>query len=304
MIDQELRECLPNVFILGAAKAGTTTLFEQLRQLPEVYFPFSKEPLFFSQDPLFEKGLSWYANTFYKEAKGFPVRGDASPHYLYWGDKVAPRLAQVYDKPPKMIVLLRDPVARAYSWYWNMVREGNETLSFEEALACESERLKINRAALEKQGSMKFGYVQGSRYTAQLRPFLDTFPCENFYFILYDDLKGDPQTTLQDVLQFLGLGNGGRRFSPLQGNPAAMPRSMNLQRWLRRQSTWREWLKPLIPIKARYQMKEKLLQINLRESSYPPINPKTAIMLRDQLADEVIQLQDIIQRDLTGWLPS
>jgi hypothetical protein len=304
MIDQELRECLPNVFILGAAKAGTTTLFEQLRQLPEVYFPFSKESLFFSQDPLFEKGLSWYANTFYKEAKGFPVRGDASPHYLYWGDKVAPRLAQVYDKPPKMIVLLRDPVARAYSWYWNMVREGNETLSFEEALACESERLKINRAALEKQGSMKFGYVQGSRYATQLRPFLDTFPRENFHFILHEDLQDKLPNTMQQVLAYLGLSDEGRDFDDVQSNPSAMPRSMNLQRWLRRQSTWREWLKPVIPIKIRYRMKEKLLQMNLRESSYPPINPKTAIMLRDQLADEVIQLQDIIQRDLTGWLPS
>ena len=80
MMDSELRACLPNLFILGAAKAGTTTLFEQLRQLPYVYFPFSKEPLFFSQDALFEKGMSWYADTFYKEAKGFSVRGDASPH--------------------------------------------------------------------------------------------------------------------------------------------------------------------------------------------------------------------------------
>ena len=303
MIDQEMRECLPNLFILGAAKAGTTTLFEQLRQLPDVYFPFSKEPLFFSQDRLYEKGLSWYANTFYKEAKGYPVRGDASPHYLYWGEKAAPRLAQAYDEPPKMIVLLRDPVNRAYSWYWNMVREGNETLSFEEALACEAERLQTHQGMLEKQGSMKYGYVRGSRYATQLKPFLDSFPRENFQFILYDELKDDPQTTLQVVLQFLELENTQRRFEQVQSNPAAMPRSMNLQRWLRRQSTWREWLKPLIPIKIRYRIKEKLLQMNLRESSYPPINPKTATALREQLASEVRQLQDIIQRDLTRWLP-
>lgn len=303
MINQELRECLPNLFILGAAKAGTTTLFEQLRQLPEVYFPFSKEPLFFSQDGLYDNGLSWYANTFYKEAKGFPVRGDASPHYLYWSEKVAPRLAQAYLEPPKMIVLLRDPVARAYSWYWNMVREGNETLSFEDALAGEEERLQANWLALEKQGSMKYGYVQGSRYATQLKPFLDTFPRENFHFVLYDDLKDDLQTSLQGVLQFLELEGGQRRFDQVQGNPAAMPRSMNLQRWLRRQSTWREWLKPIIPIKARYQMKQKLMQINLRESSYPPINPKTAAALRDQLTSEVYQLQSMIQRDLRRWLP-
>jgi hypothetical protein len=303
MIDQELRECLPNLFILGAAKAGTTTLFEQLRQLPEVYFPFSKEPLFFSQDGLYQKGLSWYADTFYKEAKGFPVRGDASPHYLYWGEKVAPRLAQAYPEPPKMIVMLRDPVARAYSWYWNMVREGNETLPFEEALACEKDRLQANRTELEKQGSMKFGYVQGSRYATQLKPFLDIFPRENFHFILHEDLQESLPNTMKQVLAFLGLDVEQRHFGSLQSNPAAMPRSMTLQRWLRKQSTWREWLKPIIPIKLRYRMKEKLLQMNLRESSYPPINPETAAELRDQLADEVIQMQDIIQRDLRGWLP-
>ena len=110
---------LPNFLIIGAAKSGTTALYDLLKQHPQVYLPFDKEPLFFSRDDYFAQGAEWYAERYFKEGESFRARGEATPHYLYWAEKVAPRIARTFGgRPPKFIAIFRDPVQRAYSWYW------------------------------------------------------------------------------------------------------------------------------------------------------------------------------------------
>lgn len=294
---------LPNFFILGAAKAGTTSLHDLLKQLPEVYFPFSKEPLFFSRDSLYEKGVEWYVQTFYKNASVFPLRGDATPHYLYWSEKVAPRLHVLYPDGPKMIILLRDPAERAYSWYWNMIREGREELAFEAALQAEQDRLRENDAEFRHMGAMIFGYLRGSSYTALLAPFLKVFPKEKFHFILYEDLRNDLNHSMVKVMDFLGLPPLNREFLPVTRNVAALPRSMNFQRWLRKQSAWREQLKAILPMKFRHSIKQQLIKLNLRPAPYEKMAPEIEVYLRNLFADEILDLQDIIGRDLSAWLP-
>lgn len=297
----ERQPALPNFFILGAAKAGTTTVFALLNQLPEIYFPFAKETLFFSKDAEYNKGIPWYLQTYYPDAASFPLCGDATPHYLYWAEKVAPRLAEHFPTAPKFILLLRDPVERTYSWYWNMIREGRETLPFEQALKAEEERLHTHHTELFRQGSMIYGYVNGSHYAAQIRHYLTYFPRERFHFILNEDLRTNPETTMQDLLTFLGLPANQRQFSATTHNPASLPRSMSLQRWLHKQSSLRDRLKSVIPIQTRYAIKEKLIRLNLRATRYPPINPKTEARLRQQFDAELVQLQEIIERDLSAW---
>lgn len=294
---------LPNFFILGAAKSGTTSIYDLLKQYPQVYFPFSKEPMFFSQDALYTQGLGWYTKNFYAEAEVYPWRGDATPHYLYWGGKVAPRLKDAYPDGPGMIIILRDPVARAYSWYWNMVREGNETLSFEDALDAEAGRLKNQHTSLQNKGSMLYGYVRGSRYAEQIQHFLELFPHEKFLFLLYEDLAAPQITkTLDTISNFLGMDGYHAPIKLPASNPAALPRSMTLQRWLRRQSAFRDQLKLLIPQKARYFVKEQLIRMNLRPTQYPPMSERTKQQLKTLFEAEVKTLQILIGRDLTSWL--
>ncbi len=294
---------LPNFFILGAAKSGTTSLHDLLKQHPQVYFPFSKEPMFFSQDALYAQGLDWYAKSFFKGSESCPRRGDATPHYLYWAEKVAPRLKKVYPGGPEMIVILRDPVVRAYSWYWNMVREGNESLSFEDALDAEAERLKGQHATLQTRGAMLYGYVRGSQYVEQIQHFLAFFPREKFLFLLYEDLAEARLTqTLAVIKDFLNMDSDIFPMKLTISNPAALPRSMSLQRWLRRQSAFREQLKRFIPQKARYFVKEQLIRMNLRPTHYPPMRENTKQQLKSQFEGEIISLQRLIERDLTDWL--
>jgi hypothetical protein len=296
---------LPNFFILGAAKSGTTSLHDLLKQCPQVYFPFSKEPMFFSQDALYVQGLDWYAKTFYAGSKTFPLRGDATPHYLYWGEKVAPRLKQAYPEAPKMIIVLRDPVSRAYSWYWNMVREGNETLSFEAALEAEDSRLKTQHNMLQAKGSMLYGYVRGSQYLNQIRHFMEFFSKDRFLFILHEDLSSTRLAdTLGKVKEFFGLSEYEVPTQSTFSNPASLPRSMSLQRWLRHQSAFREYLKRFIPYRVRYFAKENLIRLNLRQTTYPQMGENTRQQLQSRFAGEIMALQELLGRDLSGWLRS
>ena len=143
---------LPNFFILGSAKCGTTALYEVLKHHPEIYFPLVKEPQFFCNDDLYAKGLNFYSKTYFCKSHGYKAVGEATPHYMYY-KKVAERIAKdIPGENQRFILILRDPVKRAYSLYWNMVKEGYENLSFSDAIEAEKERIKDQ--SLEKAGTL------------------------------------------------------------------------------------------------------------------------------------------------------
>lgn len=295
-------ERLPEFFILGAAKAGTTSIFHLLKQHPEVYLPFAKEPMFFSNDRNYAKGLHWYMQTYFSGTSRFPARGEATPHYLYWSDKTAPRLYAAYgEKPVKLIVILRDPVKRAYSWYWNMVREGRENVSFEEALALEAGRLSANQTKLRSEGHMTYGYFRGGCYASQLQQFLEYFPRQRFLFILQDEMKVDFKNVIRQLLAFLHV-NDQVSLRSVRSNTSAVPQSPTVHAWLTRQTGFREWLKAFIPPRVRYALKSRLIRANLHAVEYAPMSPETEKALRLRYADEVLALGNIIGRDLSAWM--
>ena len=166
---------------------------------------FIKEPLFFSNDNYYDKGLEWYARNFFHGAEVFSTRGEATPNYLYWSEKVAPRISISENQPSKFVVIFRDPVQRAYSWYWNSVKDGRENETFEAALALEPSRLDSNHEVFQTTGQMLYGYYQGGRYAALLKPFLDIYSREQFLFILQDDLKTEFVATSRNLFKFLQI---------------------------------------------------------------------------------------------------
>jgi hypothetical protein len=298
-----LFDSLPNFLIIGAAKAGTTTLYDLLRQHPGVYLPFDKEPMFFSHDDNYARGIGWYSRTYFHGASPYSARGEATPHYLYWSNKVAPRIRLDYGEVPiKFIVIFRDPVQRAYSWYWNMVKEGREDLPFDAALERESLRLQEHQSTLQQSGAMTYGYIRGSCYASALQPFLDHFARRDFLFILQEDLTREFISTAQKLIEFLNL-DLSNLIQPVTSNQATMPRSRQLQSWLRSQSGFRELLKPLIPPRFRHRIMSTLLQANTRPSVYPPLAPVIATELRAHFSPEVRRLEEMIGRDLSAWLP-
>ncbi len=292
---------MPNLFIIGAAKAGMSALYDYLTQHPQVFLPRIKEPMFFSREEYYARGLDWYEDAYFEGAEDYPVRAEATPHYLYWSEKVAPRIKEVYgERPVKFVVSFRDPVSRAYSWYWNMVREGREDLGFDEALQAEERRLEQNRYELYQLGSMVYGYSAGSRYASLLQPYLEQFSPESFFFVLQDDLKSRPNETCQRLFEALGI-ESSVQINASNSNPAAMPRSRLLHKTLRQRSLFKEFIKPFIPVRVRRPLKSKMMQVNLKETPYVPLDPQLAHELRLSYGTEIEKLEEITGRDLSSW---
>jgi hypothetical protein len=86
-----------------------------------------------------------------------------------------------------------------------------------------------------------------------------------------------------------------------ESNPSALPRSVTLQRWLRKKTSWRDMFKPLIPLRVRHAMKQKLIQMNMRRSQYPEMAAETDAALRAQFTPEVSAMEGLIDRDLSTW---
>jgi hypothetical protein len=291
----------PNFYIIGAAKAGTTTLYQLLAQHPDVYMPYDKEPSFFCDDEYYQRGEEWYVSTFFNKESNKLVRGEASSRYLYFGEKVAPRIKQFNSRSvPKIIAIFRDPVKLVPSFYWNSVREGKEALPFEQALNNEPERLKNTGAELARRGQFLFAYSKIGNYASQIKHYLKLFPRENCLFLLTEDLYAFDKLKIS-LSNFLGVTPFPDSTQPGISNAAALPKYRIVHDFLRNRSVIKDLIKPIIPASLRFLMKDKAINHNLLPFTQPPLDPSIETRIRAQFREEVLQLQVLIDRDLSAW---
>lgn len=207
----------PDFVIIGAAKAGTTSLNGWLSEHPFVEPATHKEVHYFDYNHY--RGDDWYRAHFplerdrasFAAAHGRPfLTGEASPSYISH-DWAPQRLAKTLPDA-KLLVALRDPVKRAYSQFQMSRREGEEELeSFADAVEIEDRRLDPERARVQadpRYNSWPIGcwsYLMRSRYAEQLERWLALFPREQFHFVTLEQLSADPQGALDRVHEFLGL---------------------------------------------------------------------------------------------------
>jgi hypothetical protein len=197
---------LPDAVILGAKKSGTTSLHNYLVQHPGVIEPLRKEVHYF--DVNLERGERWYRAHFGRE--GEPgLNLDSSPYYLF--HPAVPQRLHALLPQARLIVLLRDPVRRAYSHYWHERDKGRETLSFEGAIAAEAGRLgdaeqRLADGTLERSREHQhFSYLARGRYAEQLERWFAVFPQGQFLVLSFEDLAREPLAVLNRTLDFLGL---------------------------------------------------------------------------------------------------
>jgi hypothetical protein len=278
-------------------------LYDILCQHPQVYFPFVKEPAFFCDEEYYARGVGWYLETFFEDAREQPVRGEATSRYLYFANKTARRIYE-FSKPglPGFIALFRDPAKLVYSFYWNSIREGHESLSFEKALQSEPERMKEMQTWLENKGQILYAYSRIGNYSQQIMQYLALFPKDKFLFLLTEDLLDFP-ALITHLQVFLNINDHSSTIRPASSNNSALPRSRKLHNWLRNRSALKDIFKRFIPFSIRYKFKESALEMNLRGFSPPVLDAETANSIRKQYSDETKRLQDIIGRDLSKWLP-
>ena len=194
-----------NLFCIGCPKSGTTTLFKILCQHSQIHTPKFKEPFFFNNSN-YQNGIDWYAKTYYDGIKNEKWILDFTPSYLY-SDEALFRINEYSKgKDLKFIVMLRNPVERAYSHYLHTLRDGLEDLDFNCAIQAESERLLNYENNLLSQ--LKYSYIYQSLYHKHLSKYFESFGRNNFFVINYDSQfldKSEFKLMISDLQNFLEI---------------------------------------------------------------------------------------------------
>lgn len=278
---------LPTAIIGGAQKSGTTTLHRLLEAHPQVYAPPKDQEIhYFDLEENFARGLDWYRSHFRGRGEQ-PVVLQTSPLYLY-----EPKVpARIFELLPwvKLIFILRHPSDRAYSHYWHEVRFGWESLSFEEALAAEPERI-----AGSFEARRRHSYVDRGHYARQLRRYLDLFPREQVLVLTQESFKRNTARESRRIAAFLGidadLWGGAETRRDWHYNAAMVPRWPWLQR-LARPFRWGKW---------RY-LSHAIDAVNLVRRPYSPMQLETRLRLAEAFAPGIAELESLIGLDADSW---
>jgi hypothetical protein len=196
---------MPDFLIIGAQKCGTTSLYYYLTQHPDIVPATQKEVHFF--DLNFHKGIEWYQAQFPLKTNPQQLTGESSPYYVF--HPCVPR--RIYQLFPniKLIVLLRDPITRAWSHYHHEVRLGFENLSFEQAIKKESERLngEVEKLLINETyysfNHQHYTYLARGIYSEQLERWMSYFPQQQCLILKSEEFYKNPAQTLKQVFKFL-----------------------------------------------------------------------------------------------------
>ncbi len=294
---------LPNFLIIGAAKAGTTSLCYYLNQHPEVYISPEKEPRFFTPEfyttycngPLRDKArrttmsLGEYYSLFSGVTNEIAI-GEASTEYIYFPE-TAKRIKQMLPNI-KLIAILRDPAERAFSAFCYQLRDGCELGSFEQALHDEKRRLLEHW----RPGWL---YQKVGFYYEQLKPYFDLFDKDQIRVYLYEDLDVAPIATLRDIFRFLGVDED---FVPdlSRKNVSRIPRNQLLNLLIKRNSPFKSLLTSLTPKLVRQKLSKQIKTYNLEAK--PTLSPEVRKELVFLYQDDILRCQDLLERDLSTWL--
>ena len=256
---------LPNFICLGAAKSGTTTLHDILRQHPEIYVPAFKEPHFFDIPENYENGIDWYQKNYFKNANK-KVIAEFTPSYFF-DKEVQERIFNNLGSEVKFVVLLRHPVDRAYSHYLHSKRDEHEELDFVESLNQEEDRLSHYIENKDYLSYLRNSYISQGLYGDMVERYLKYFKLENFMFIHFEKeflLKRDE--TIHRVLNFLDIDSQIELQTDLRSNPSSKEKSKTLKRIMKKKGWWRTIIKWLLPsIQFRQIIRNRVQRLNIKE---------------------------------------
>lgn len=292
----------PNFLVVGAAKAGTTALYYYLKQHRDIGFPELKEPKYFSSSKLMFphngtgdasvdkfaiKGWDQYLSLFDKLGDKKMI-GEVSPDYLFYHDLTAPLIKEKLGDIP-IIIILRNPIERAFSAYMYLKRDSREPLSFREGLKAEENRLNDNWDFI-------WGYKKGGLYSEQVKTFLNTFT--DVKVILQEELKTETTNVLKEVYSFLNVTPDFTTDTSVEHNPSGIAKNAITKFLLNRNNKLataiREFLKSVIP----RNVLEKVASRSLEKKS---ISKSDKELLKNYFEDDIARLGVFLNRDLSKW---
>lgn len=296
----------PNFIILGAPRTGTTSLYHYLRQHPQIYMSPVKEPQFFA---LGEMDLNCFRGPLADQMHKIVTssRDDYFALFRDVGEQIAvgeasmtnllPRAAEriaEYLPDAKLIVILRQPAERAWSHFLHARWMGWEPLaSFEDALQQEEERLRNHWTPFVR-------YKERGFYARLLQPYLRHFDRRHLRVYWYEAWRSKPDAVLYDLFDFLGVDANFQVNHARHYNVSRTAKSAQLHQLLHGQPVPLHWLHNLIPAAIRRRIKARLYHYN--QNAPPPLQPEIRHRLTKEYREDIGQLAEILNVDLSHWL--
>lgn len=285
--------------IIGAQKAGTTALHRYLESQPDIFLPAEKELGFFAFEEVYRRD-DFFARHF---------AGTTSKPFVgvsHAGTMIHPGAAdRAYAHNPqlKLVAILRDPVARAYSAYWYHRRIGwDRAPTFEDAI----ERELAGELPDDRDGRV-LSYVRNGMYIERLRPFLDRFEKDRIKLLLTEDLTADTAGVVASLVQWIGAEYvAAATDTTVRHNEAAMPRFAAVSRVaLARDSRAKRLYRLAVPDRFRGALRQRIVRpavrMNERPLKYGQMAAKTHRELAARFRDANLELAALLGRDLSHW---
>jgi hypothetical protein len=299
-------EIWPNFFIVGAQKAGTTSLYFYLKDIPQVYMSPLKEPFYFAPHAVHNSASDIIRDKkeylrLFEKANGHIAIGEASPIYLW--DPDAPKLIHQTVPHARIIMILRDPIERAYSIYLEKVRYSGVKSSF-------YDELMRDYKSQEKLYGRSELYVEFGMYYEQVKRYFDIFGREQVKVIIFEDFVQHPEQTVNEVLAFLGVEYTVTEIKE-QHNPYSVPRTplsrwiFALFRWLRARNIRFYKLLMLLPDSVLESLPLPTgkssgfaAKILFKRTQKPKMEPEAFKFLQEIYHDDVLRLESLLNRSL------
>ena len=286
---------LPNFFLVGANKAGTTSIHRYLRHHPEIYMSRVKEPTFWALDPE-QPQVGKFAEDVVRDRGEYEALfadvtterafGEASTAYLT--SKLAPERIRAEIPEARVIAVLRDPSDRAYSSFMMHVAAGKEPIT-DFGTAVDT----------DLSGETWRYYVVMGRYGSALQRWHDRFPAEQIRVFLYEDLSARPDCVMREIYEFLDVDAD---FTPMlddRFNVTYMPRNRTLAQLVKGPSAPKRALKRVLSPSLRAALKHRAIGWNSTRPAPPP--PEVRARLIEVYADDIVLTERLTGRDLSAW---
>jgi len=282
-------------FIVGAPKAGTTSLYHYLSEHPQVEMSSQKEPDYFSDKAIHQQGMYYGKNrvntldkyeSLFVQKEGV-VYGEGSVSYLFY-DNVAEDIKK-YNPNAKIIIMLRNPIERAFSHYLMDYRLGLVSDSFENIITKKS---KHKNAHLFYQQ-----YIEVSKYANQIQRYLDFFEKENILFIDYEDLKNNVSKTVDQVYDFLNISTEFAADINTKYNTFTMPKNKGI-RFIYSFVFLRKILTFFLPIYLVKNIRAFLFKADKK----PELLKETRSQLSIIFNNDIKKLEEVLGKNYSKWI--
>jgi len=284
----------PNFYVVGAPKCGTTSIWAYLRKHPQVFLPKFKEPSYFISAPPLSGPQDAHCNgnleryqDLYRNASGYKAVGDCSPGYLL--DRVSAQRIHEVCPDARIVIILRDPVERAYSHYYIFALLGKEKASFFEAVKRDNSASLVPGAPANN-----YLYLDTGFYYEQVLRYIDTFGRDQVGIYLFEDLEKDPSSVMTAICKHIGV-------DPTRLDADELAQVHNAGRVPRA-----KWLYDAVRSTFSYKLRRKIIPESVRlwlrstpllyKRDKPPRDERAAKYLQSVYEPDLCKLEELLGR--------